>query len=269
MSKVWVDVAIPRPVNHLYTYELPQGWSVEQGRWVEVPFGKTTLHGCVVQRREELGAQTAIQSIKAIKELVCEDASITPEVFELCRWAHRYYHSPLGELLQCALPASVLKSMANGVQTKARTEPSPVAFKPIALSQEQSLAVQCIDESTQPVLLEGVTGSGKTEVYLEAARKVLDQGKSVLIMVPEIALTPQLHDRIEVGLGRSVALWHSALADGARSRLWQDIRRGDCRVVVGARSSIFVPLVDLGLIVVDEEHDTSYKQEEKGALPCA
>lgn len=137
-----------------------------------------------------------------------------------------------------------------------------------ALTPEQSVAVgaltQALDEGGfQPFLLHGVTGSGKTEVYLQAMEHALRLGKGGLILVPEIALTPQLVGRVRSRFGGSVALLHSALKDRERLLHWQALRKGEVRVAVGVRSAIWAPVKDLGLIVVDEEHDPSFKQEDK------
>lgn len=111
-------------------------------------------------------------------------------------------------------------------------------------------------------LLQGVTGSGKTEVYLRLARRALDRGRRVLVLVPEIALTPQVAALFRAAFGSRVAVQHSGLPDGARHDQWHRIRRGEVDLVVGTRSAVFAPVSDLGLVIVDEEHDGSYKQEE-------
>jgi primosomal protein N' (replication factor Y) len=135
------------------------------------------------------------------------------------------------------------------------------------LTDEQQNAVMAIGEAVKsgsyaPFLLEGVTGSGKTEVYLRCLEEVLERGGSGVVLVPEIGLTPAASGAIERRFGSQAAILHSALSDGARWREWRRIREGRAKVVVGPRSALFAPFSDLGLIVVDEEHDAAYKQQE-------
>ena len=133
--------------------------------------------------------------------------------------------------------------------------------KKLPLNQEQAAALETIVRSSRPVLLHGITGSGKTEVYLQAIERELGAGRSSIVLVPEISLTPQTVRRFASRFGGSVAVLHSALSDGERYDEWHRIRSGEARVVVGPRSAVFAPVANLGLIVVDEEHDTSYKQD--------
>ena len=140
---------------------------------------------------------------------------------------------------------------------------------PMELNEEQSVALQSITSAYEkgesaPLLLQGVTGSGKTEVYLQAAAHVLKSGRGVLILVPEISLTPQTMARFKSRFAASntkVAILHSAMSDGERFDEWHAIHRGEARIAIGPRSALFAPVADIGLIIVDEEHDSSYKQE--------
>ncbi|CAK8054224.1 primosomal protein N' [Eupransor demetentiae] len=135
------------------------------------------------------------------------------------------------------------------------------------LNPEQEAAYEAVigaahAQTYQPFLLEGITGSGKTEVYLQAAAEVLKSGKTVLFLVPEIALTPQMLERVRARFGNKTAVLHSGLSEGERYDEWRRTERGDVQVVVGARSAVFAPLTNLGLIIVDEEHETSYQQAD-------
>ncbi|HEY2387729.1 MAG TPA: primosomal protein N' [Candidatus Binatia bacterium] len=142
--------------------------------------------------------------------------------------------------------------------------PESAAPAPPVLTPAQRTAVDAIAEHArfQVLLLHGVTGSGKTEVYLQAAARTHASGRSVLFLVPEIALTHQLVTRVRQRFGAGVAILHSGLGPGERWDEWRRVARGEARIVVGARSAVFAPIADLGLVVVDEEHDAAYKQDE-------
>lgn len=136
--------------------------------------------------------------------------------------------------------------------------------KIISLNSDQQIAISSIAEQYDKFnvnLLFGVTGSGKTEVYLEIIRRYVKLGRSVIFLIPEIALTPQMVDRFRADFGDILAIQHSQLTDKDRFMQWQKIKKGDKRVIIGARSAVFAPVVDLGLIVIDEEHEGSYKQD--------
>lgn len=143
---------------------------------------------------------------------------------------------------------------------------SPGTPQEITLNEEQNEAFVKISAGMEvgkytPWLLKGVTGSGKTEVYLKLAQQAVDLGKSVMVLVPEIALTPQVARRFRLAFGNRVALWHSAMTRAEKGWTWQQLKKGKYSVVVGARSAVFTPLKNLGLIIVDEEQETSYKQD--------
>ncbi|MGC3747387.1 primosomal protein N' [Enterococcus faecalis] len=137
----------------------------------------------------------------------------------------------------------------------------------LSLNAEQQVAVETIlqsvqEQQSQTYLLEGITGSGKTEVYLQVIAEVLNQGKTAIMLVPEISLTPQMVQRFKSRFGEHVAVMHSGLSQGEKYDEWRKIERGEAEVVVGARSAIFAPIGNIGVIIIDEEHEASYKQEE-------
>ncbi|MUL35508.1 primosomal protein N' [Gloeocapsopsis dulcis] len=178
----------------------------------------------------------------------------------------------LSELLQiCSTSSATLKALEQKgyivIQEREvlRIERDSIAQdQPKTLTQAQSQALETIIEldGYAQVLLHGVTGSGKTEVYLQAIAPLLNQGKSALVLVPEIGLTPQLTDRFRARFGNKVCVYHSALSDGERYDTWRQMLAGEPQVVIGTRSAVFAPLPHLGLIILDEEHDSSFKQDQ-------
>ena len=179
---------------------------------------------------------------------------------------------PLAELRSKGLPSSTLQTLVR--RGLVRIDEQPAAFRlggieaapfPLSLNESQTDAVASIVSALgrfQSFLLHGVTGSGKTAVYLAAMQRALDRGQASILLVPEIGLTPQTAGLLDAAFGARVALLHSALTPEERSEQWRRIHRGEAPIVVGTRSAIFAPVPNLGLILVDEEHDQSYKQEE-------
>jgi primosomal protein N' (replication factor Y) (superfamily II helicase) len=280
-SEFILSVAIPRPIDGLFTYRLPKNLrdQVQLGSCVTVPFGHTTTHAFVVEAPRpitEIPKGLSVDKLKSVLDVNQEGVFLTSDVLELCRWAHEYYRAPLGEILHCAVPASALSKM--GKVRKKKEIPSSLLslsspLLTFELTSSQKIALEALEKIRigspltqgfpKASLLHGVTGSGKTELYLELARRTLTEGKNVLVLVPEIALTPQLHQRFEKGLGMKVGLWHSAMAEGKRKDQAQALRWGTLRVLIGARSAVFAPIQNLGFIVIDEEHDPSYKQQDR------
>ena len=192
------------------------------------------------------------------------------EVVDVLR--HRGGELWLNQLLQiCRVSSSVVTTLQRKgcleIEERERLrllqEAKPKLDRPKTLNQAQNDALSLINslKGYARVLLHGVTGSGKTEVYLQAIAPILEQGKSALVLVPEIGLTPQLTDRFRARFGDKVCVYHSALSDGERYDTWRQMIQGKPQVVIGTRSAIFAPLPNLGLIVLDEEHDSSFKQD--------
>lgn len=177
------------------------------------------------------------------------------------------------ELLQiCNAGSAILKALAQKgcvvieqqEVLRSSAEPTLAADQPKALTESQTSALAAINglQGFAQVLLHGVTGSGKTEVYLQAIAPILKQGKSALVLVPEIGLTPQLTDRFRARFGKKVNVYHSALSDGERYDTWRQMLTAQPQIIIGTRSAIFAPLPNLGLIILDEEHDGSFKQDQ-------
>jgi primosomal protein N' (replication factor Y) len=198
---------------------------------------------------------------------------------------HEVMQYLLNDLKEIPLPTLLAATGANRQTVKALEERGMVRIEereqyrdpyrnasfvpsvPLALTEEQQKAYETItkpikEEQYETILLHGVTGSGKTEIYLQSIEEVLNKEKEAIVLVPEISLTPQMVDRFKGRFGDKVAVLHSRLSAGERYDEWRKIRRGEVQVAIGARSAIFAPFTNLGLIIIDEEHESSYKQEE-------
>ncbi len=258
-----VDVALPLPVDRLFTYRVPGSLAgtVARGARVVVPFGARRMTGYVLRERRRAPKG---MKLKDIISVVDKEPLLDDTLLELADWmAGRYVHSQ-GEVLKAMLPA--------GIKGRGRLREEKDSFPPELespdLEPDQLAAFEEIKEAIgRPdncgFLLHGVTGSGKTEVYLRCIGEVLERGGSALVLIPEIALIPQTTARFRRRFGPKVAVLHSRLTGPQRAAIWRGAAAGEIRVVIGARSAVFVPLERLEIIVVDEEQDTSFKQEEK------
>jgi len=263
-----VGVAVPVPLRRTFTYRLPESGASEiaLGARVRVPFGRRTVLGTVVSLNPEPTAE-AIE-IREVAETLPAAPALDASLLELTRFVADYYLCSWGEAIEAALPPDPPPRKRPVAAAREPDALPPLAAAPaVEPTAAQAAALRPVVEalasrSYVPFLLHGATGSGKTEVYLRAAEAALASGRGVLYLVPEIGLTPLLVSRLAARFPGEVAVLHSALAPRARRAEWDAVRRGERRFVVGARSAVFAPLADPGLIVVDEEHDPSYKQEE-------
>jgi primosomal protein N' (replication factor Y) len=244
-----------RAVAREFTYEVDEGVGV--GAIVRVPFGRSRARGIVVSLHESAPPGVDARPIESVL------GEIPPSLVELALWIADYYGSTPARALALVAPDA----------PKRRKEQAPPAerqalggeLEPLHLSAPQRIAVDrivtALDAGAGNLLLYGATGSGKTEVYLQACAAALERGLGAIVLVPEIALAPQTVGRFRQRFGEQIAILHSALTDAERRDERARIASGEARVVVGARSAIFAPIRGLGLIVVDEEHDASYKQD--------
>ncbi|HXM73616.1 MAG TPA: primosomal protein N' [Candidatus Dormibacteraeota bacterium] len=248
-----------------YTYAVPEGVDVVPGHRVTVPFGRRSTYGFVVSlATEDPGVETKTIATAGSEPL------LLPHQVELARLVADHYWVPLIECLRAMLPPRVRATGTSGSQASSRqrrhsrlvelaTAPASPS-EALALTDEQRAALEMIN-ANQVTLLHGVIASGKTEVYLAAAQRALADGLRVLLLVPDISLTPQLVQRVRARLNAPVAVLHSQLTELERAQQWWRTRRGQAQVVLGSRSAVFAPIPRLGLICLDEEGSGAYKQD--------
>ncbi len=244
-----------RSLARSFTY---MGEGLEKGTVVAVPFGGVRRRGVVVETSST--APTGVEPAQVDRVL----GRVPAPLVDLALWIAEYYASTPGRTLALVAPPDRKRRRA---LARVRSTPELAAEPaPDVLTDAQEQALQRIVAalgagSGQRFLLSGATGSGKTEVYLRACQAALERGLSAIVLVPEIALTPQALARFRARLGDTVACLHSGLSPAERRDERERIVAGEARIVVGARSAIFAPLRDLGLVCIDEEQDASYKQE--------
>jgi primosomal protein N' (replication factor Y) (superfamily II helicase) len=248
-----------------FTYSVPEGLDVVPGHRVTVPFGRRNTYGFVVS----LDTRDPEVETKAITGAGPEPL-LLPHQVALARMVADHYWVPVIECIRAMLPPRVrgTGSTGSGASTRQRrhtrllelaTGPAPAA-EPVTLTAEQQVALDIVGANAV-TLLDGVIASGKTEVYLAAAERVLAQGLRVLLLVPEISLTPQLVQRVRARLDVPLAVLHTQLTELERAQQWWRTRRGEAQVVLGSRSAVFAPVPRLGLICLDEEGSAAYKQD--------
>jgi primosomal protein N' (replication factor Y) len=260
-------VALDVPLHRFFDYLVPDGETLvaaDIGLRVRVPFGRQAKIGIVVELPP--ASDFPLAQLKSIAAVLRDLPALPPDWFRLAEFCSAYYQAPLGEVMLSTLPAGLRRIDPPTARKNQRVPKSPPPHEPPELTAEQKTALAAInagDEGFKAYLLHGVTGSGKTEVYLRLIEGALIKGRQVLLLVPEINLTPQLEARVAARFpGAGLVSLHSELSEAARARNWRAALEGRARIVLGTRLSIFTPLPDLGLIVVDEEHDSSFKQQD-------
>jgi len=260
---VLADVApgtkLPLGRAQSFTYSVSS--PAQAGQIVRVSLGRRSLRGVVLgQPPQQLAASVKLKSASI------EPWQLPPAYLNVARDVAATYRVSLGHVLKLMLPPAGPLAGAERPDAAPTVAPTPQLQSPATLNVQQRDAAERIAKALSTsagFLLYGVTGSGKTEVYLEVARRVLGSGGQVLLLVPEIAMTPQLGDRLRAQLGDVVVTWHSGLTPAERRRRWAQLATGKPALLLGPRSAAFVPLPKLGLIVVDEAHDGSYKQADQ------
>ncbi|MBU0895119.1 MAG: primosomal protein N' [Candidatus Omnitrophica bacterium] len=264
----FAEVAISLPIDKLFQYSIPEELSsnVKIGARVFVPFGPRTTVGYVVGFSDA----PEVRDVKGVMGVIDKEPILTEELLKLTKWIGENYFCSWGEAIGAVIPGGIKKgkeSIGSRIKVPEIRAEDFVITDPHVLMEEQDKAlkeiVECVDKGeARTFLLHGITSSGKTEVYLQAIDAILQMGKQAIMLVPEIALTPQTIERFVARFGHRVAVTHSHLTPAKRFLEWKKIKDGKADIVVGARSAIFAPMSRLGLIIIDEEHETTYKQDD-------
>ncbi|MBN1834657.1 MAG: primosomal protein N' [Spirochaetales bacterium] len=248
----YLEVVFNLPVHRRFAYTVPAGVHAVPGVRVAAPLGRRRLLGCAVGWTTEV--PDGVAELKAIERAVDSRPIFGERTLDLARWVADMYLCSLGEALSAMLPGG-----------HREREPEELGgdlalAREFQLSEHQERAIDTIAAADQGLFyLYGVTGSGKTEVFLNAAKRALEKGRGVIYLVPEISLTHQAFDIFSSFLDAPLAVLHSGLTPSQRLKEWLRVLDGEARVVIGARSGVFAPVADLGLVIIDEEHEGSYK----------
>jgi len=277
MAARWLDLVFDIPTNQAFTYRADEKGEAAIGKRAMVPFGrggKDSL-GFIIAERDALPEGLNESMVKPIRRVVDAQPVFDERDIALARWISAYYLCGIGQAVSAMIPSG--RRIAPYPSLSGDTD--DFATAPLSLSPQQQAALDAIiandtrgippppiitapmASSAPPLMfyLYGITGSGKTEVFLRAAQHMLNEGKSVIYLVPEISLTHQTAKLISGRFGPAAATLHSGMTPSERLSEWSRIRRGEAPIVVGPRSAVFAPVRNLGMIVIDEEHDGSYK----------
>jgi len=256
------DIVVFGAIPKILSYRVPEGLRPLSGMRALVPVRQSTRVGVLIALKT-----AEDEGLKDILSLIDPEPLVTQEIIDLLIWCSRYYHAGIGACLALAFPPLLRKAGRLADADETTSQENHAAPTSLTYSDDQTRAIDaisaCLEKRRfQSFVLHGITGSGKTAVYLTSAMQALKAGRSVIYMVPEIALTPQTIMRIRESIPYAMAVFHSGLSPKTRAKEFLKVAGGRARFVLGTRSAIFAPLKSLGLIIVDEEHDGSYKQGE-------
>jgi len=261
MNIFYYDIAVGLPLRQCFTYKSKV--SIKKGTRVVVPFGKKSIVGIVVKK---ISNPNSLKGLKEIISIADNHTCFDKSIFNTILWASEYYHHPIGEVFLSFMPTLLRKKNDKTISSlnKASEYKLNAKDKKFKLTKEQNVNLSKLNkiEEFNPSLIYGVTGSGKTEIYLQLVEKFIKKNKSVLVLVPEINLIPQLVKRFEDRFSGEIGIYHSRQTPNQRLKVWLKSKFGEIKIVIGTRSSVLMPLKNLGAIIIDEEHDHSYKQAE-------
>ncbi len=249
-DSAFIRLAFPIPVDDTYWYINLAEESASLGCRVEARLGRRELTGFVIEVSP--ACPIAPELMKPIRRVVDDEALFGKESVELAGWIAKMYFCSLGEALGAMLPAGRRES----AQIISEIEDFQIGDHALELNPEQKSALEGIlERQSGTTYLYGPTGTGKTEIFLQAAELTLAQGKAVIYLVPEIALTGQVVRAARKRFGDTCAVLHSRLTPSQKLLEWRRALKGEARMIIGARSAIFAPVENLGLVVIDEEHE--------------
>jgi len=257
-----VEIMLPSVLDHGFDYRVPEGMDLQKGDIVTVPFGRGKNSLGVVW-----GKGKAKIDASKLKSVIAHHAfpPLSEAMEKFISWAAWYNCAPVGAMLKMVLPIAEIDKEGR-VKAEIAIDASHITLAPLSEKQKKAAIMleEKIGKGFSVTLLDGVTGSGKTEVYFDAVAHALraSDKNQILVMLPEIGLSVQWLERFKSRFGFTPIVWNSEITPARKRAGWQAIAKGDARVIVGARSALFLPYKQLALIVADEEHDSSYKQEE-------
>ena len=254
-----VAVLFPKIFDYPFTYESKISQKLSPGDFVKAPFGTSEITGVIWPHQQKTEKKFKLKKISRKINI----KNLNPSMINFIAWFSKYNLVPLGmSLKMCLLNKNVVENFFDQEYEKFKLKKNKNNFL-LTSDQKKSLSfLRSLGHNYNVAVLEGITGSGKTLVYFERIKDFISKGFQSLIMLPEIALTDQFSKRFEEFFGMKPAIWHSGTTKKNKSIIWKGITEGKIKIVIGARSSLFLPFKNLGLIIVDEEHDASYKQDE-------
>ncbi len=251
--------------NSILTYSVPDEMKVEIGELIEVPLGKRASKGIIVAhglKYEDLSEEEKAFNLKPIIDKLDKNFNLSQKELELFQWMSKYYHYSLGLLVYDCLP-KLLKRPRESNPKIGKGEALPFELTKKQCEVRDSL-ISRIGNGFSRALIHGITGSGKTAIYLSLIKKTLSRGESALFLIPEINLTPQLTSTFENYLDCPIYTYHSGVNSSAKYMMWKSLKEAPVPcLIIGVRSSVFLPSNNLGLVIVDEEHDQSFKQNDR------
>ncbi len=258
-------MALDIPLDEAFDFLAPEGLDLPRGALAIVPLGRTRKVGVVVGSAGE--SEVASERLRAVEARVEDVPPLGEHELEMFEFCAAYYQRPLGEVIAASLPPRLRQPSRRRIAApQPESNPPDPGFNltlSLTADQQAALAMARGGEGFRPILLHGVTGSGKTEVYLHLIADALRRGRQALFLVPEIGLTPQFESQVRERFpGARLFAAHSHLGQGERAIAWLAAQSGAAQIVLGTRLAVLMPFRDLGLVIVDEEHDGSYKQQE-------